>query len=284
MSPPVTGHACPAQDEAHGEPQAVAGGPAPAAAKEQRPGGANHEGGRDEGPQGIRAFLGFGPGGVEPGSQTRPAVDAGRVGKPVKPKAKPAQGGLTGRKPRKPRTLLEPSGDPRDHIHRWLGRGVTGGSTGHDGTPGVPSGPQVRSPCNGQPGSASGTGPQSGPRRLPVAPGSSTDPPLGRLRPGPHGVLGFTPGDQGSGQGGPRAAGCGSPRSDQGSRRPQGSRASFSPREAGTDPGAGALREDEGTPPRVSFIPDLFVPIPGGGGRQVLPRLGVRGAGQLEPD
>ena len=92
MAHVATGPACPAQDEAHDEPQTVAGDPAPVAAKEQRPGGANHEGGRDERPQGIRAFLGLGPGGVEPGSQTQPAVDAGKVGKPVKP-----------------RTLLEPS-------------------------------------------------------------------------------------------------------------------------------------------------------------------------------
>ena len=268
-----TGPACPAQDEAHDEPQTVAGDPAPVAAKEQRPGGANHEGGRDERPHGIRAFLGLGPGGVEPGSQTQSAVDAGKVGKPVKPKAKPAQGGLTGRRARKPRTLPEPSGDPRGHVHRWLGRGVTGGLTGQDGTPGVPSGPQVRSPGNCQPGSASGTGPQSCPRRLPVAPGSSTDPPLGRFRPGPHGVLAFTPGGQGSGQGGPRAAECGSPQGDQGSRRPQRSRVFFSPREAGTDPEAGAFSEDEGIPPRVSFIPDFFVPIPRGEGDMSSPDL-----------
>ena len=284
MAHVATGHACPAQDEAHGEPETVAGGPAPVAAKERHPGGANHEGGRGEKPQSIRAFLRLGPGGVEPGSQTQPAVDVGKIGKPVKPKAKPAQGGMTGRRARKPRALPEPSGDPRGHIHHWLRRGITGGSTGQDGTPGVPSGPQVRSPGNGQPGSASGTGPQSGPGRLPVAPGSSTDPPLGRLRPSPHGVLAPAPGAQGSGQGGPRAAGCGSPQGDQGSRRPQGSGFFFSPREAGTDPEAGAFSEDEGTPPRVSLIPDFFVPIPRGGGRQVLPRPGGRGAGQLEPD
>ena len=64
----ATGPACPAQDEAHGEPQTAAGDPAPVAAKEQRPGGANHEGGRDERLQGIHAFLGLGPSGVGPGS------------------------------------------------------------------------------------------------------------------------------------------------------------------------------------------------------------------------
>ena len=58
----------------------------------------------------------------------------------------------------------------------------------------------------------------------------------------------------------------------------------FSPKEAGTDHEAGAFSEDEGIPPRVGFIPDLFVLIPRGGWRQVLPRPGVRGAGQLEPD
>ena len=39
------------------------------------------------------------------------------------------------------------------------------------------------------------------------------------------------------------------------------------PREAGLSLEAGSMREEEGTPPHVPFIPDLFVPFPGGGDR-----------------
>ena len=86
------------------------------------------------------------------------------------------------------------------------------------------------------------------------------------------------------GQRGPQAARRDCLDWDRGSRQPRGSRAPSPSREAGTSPVAGAFSEDEGIPPRVSFIPDLFVPIPRGGGRQVPPRPGERGAGQLEPD
>ena len=269
MAHVAASHLSPAQDEAHGEARAVAEGPAPATARRQRSGEANREEGRGEGSRGIRAFLGLGPRGVEPGSRVRPAVDVGRSGKPVKPKTKPAQGGPTGRKPRKPRTLLEASGDPRGHIHRWLGRGVTGGSTGHAGTPGGSREPQARTPGEGQPGSAGGTGPGSGPRRLPAVPGSSTDPPLGRPRPGPHGVLGPAPGGHGSDLRNPQAGGSDSPRGDRSSRGLQGSRDPMFPREAGADLEAGVSSEDEGTLPRVSFIPDFFAPpTPGGEGNR----------------
>ena len=46
---------------------------------------------------------------------------------------------------------------------------------------------------------------------------------------------------------------------------------------------AGAFSEDEDIPPRVSFIPDFFVPIPRGGGRQVPSDLvrGVQGSWSL---
>ena len=284
MAHDATGPACTAQDEARGEPGTVAGDPDPDVAREQRPGGADHEGGRDERPQGIRAVLGLKPGGMEPGSLTESAVGVGKAGKPVKPKAKPALGGLTSRRACKPRALPEPSRDPRGRIHRWLARGVTGGSTGQDSTPELPSGPQVRSPGNCQPRTGCGTGPQSGSRRLPEAPGSSTDPPPGCLRPGPRRNLNPTPGDQGMGQGGPRAARRVCLDWDRGGWQPQGSRALSSSWEAGASPMAGIFSEDEDVPPRVSLIPDLFVPIPRGEGRQVPPRPGVRGAGQLEPD
>ena len=58
MAHVATGLACPAQDEAHSEPQTAAEGPAPVVAKEQRLVGADHEGGRHERPQGIRVLLG----------------------------------------------------------------------------------------------------------------------------------------------------------------------------------------------------------------------------------
>lgn len=115
MAHVAASHLSPAHDEAHGEPRAVAEGPASAIAKRQRSGEANREEGRGEG---IRAFLVLGPSGVEPGSRARPAVDVGRGGKPVKPKTRPAQGGPTGRKPRKPRTLPELPRVARGHIHR----------------------------------------------------------------------------------------------------------------------------------------------------------------------
>ena len=37
------------------------------------------------------------------------------------------------------------------------------------------------------------------------------------------------------------------------------------PQGTGFGLGAGATSDDEGTPPRVHFMPDLFVPFPGGG-------------------
>ena len=284
MAHGATGPARQAQDEAHGEPGAAAGDPAPVVAREQRPGGADHEDGRDERPQGIRAFPGLRPCGVEPGGITEFAIGADKARKTVKPKAKPAPGGLSGRRARKPRALPELSSDPRGYIHRWLTRGVTGGSTGQDGTPELLSGPQVRSPGNCQPGAGYGTEQQAGSRCLPEAPGSSTDPPPGGLWPGPHRIPTPTPGDQGVGQGGQRAARRVCLVWDRGNRRRQGSRALSPPWEAGASPMAAVFSEDEDTSPRVSRIPDLFVPIPRGGGRQVPPRPGVRGAGQLEPD
>ena len=215
---------------------------------------------------------------------TGAAVGAGKAGKPVKPKAKRTPGGPAGQRARKPRTLPEPSGDPKGHIQRWLARGVTGESTSPDGTPDLPSGPQDQFPGNCRPVSGCGTGPQPGSWRLPGAPGSSTDPPPGGLRPGPRGILTPTPGGQGMGQGGPRAARRACLDWDRSGRQPQRSRAPSPSRGAGTTLGAGAYSEDEDVPPHVSFIPDFFVPLPRGGGRQVPPQPGGRATGQLEPD
>ena len=162
----------PAQDEARGEPRAVAEGPAPATEKRQRSGEANREEGRGEGSQGIRAFLGLGPSGVEPGSRARPAVDVGRSGKPVKPKTKPAQGGPTGRKPRKPRTLPEPGGPQGPHPplagtrdHRWVD-----GPRWHPwGIEGAPSSDPRCGPARVRRRDRDGVGPEAppgGPRQL----------------------------------------------------------------------------------------------------------------------
>ena len=158
----------------------------------------DHKCGRDGRPQDIRTFLGLGPGRAEPRSPTGAADGAGEAGKPVKPKAKRTPGGPAGQRARKPRTLPEPSGDPKSHIHRWLVRGVTGESTGQDGAPELPGGPRDRSPGNCRPLAGCGAGPQPGPSRLPEAPGSSIDPPPpGCLRPGPRGIPTPTPGGQG---------------------------------------------------------------------------------------
>ena len=141
------------------------------------PSGNDHEEGRDRRPQDIRALLGLGPNKEVPGSLTGAALEAGKAGKPVKPKAKRTPGRPAGQRARKPRTLPEPSGDPKGHIQRWLVRGVTGESTDQDGTPESPGGPQDQSPRNCRPMTGCGTEPQPGSWRLPRAPGSSTDPP-----------------------------------------------------------------------------------------------------------
>ena len=55
------------------------------------------------------------------------------------------------------------------------------------------------------------------------------------------------------------------------------------PREAGFSLGAGTSGDDEGTPPRVRFIPDFSCPSPGGEGDRSPPGLagGVRGSWSL---
>ena len=136
------GPACPAQDGAHGEPGTVTTNPGSDVAQEQQGKGCGHECGRDGRPQDCRALLGLGPGSAGSRNLTGVADGAGGAGKPVKPKAKRTPGGQAGRRARKPRTLPEPSGDPRGHIQRWLVRGVTGEPTGQDGNPESLGGPR----------------------------------------------------------------------------------------------------------------------------------------------
>ena len=280
----ATGRACPAQDGARGGPGTRARDPGPDVAREQHGRGSDHECGQDKKPQDIRAFLGLGPSSAKPRCPTGAAVGAGKARKPVTPKAKRAPGGPAGQRARKSGTLPEPSGDPKGHIQHWLARGVTGKSTAPDGTPELPGKPQDQAPGNCWPASGCGTGPQPGSRSPPGAPGSSTDFPPDCLRPDTRGIPTPTPGGQGMGQGGLLAARRARLDCDRSNREHHRSRASSPSREAGTSLRAGTFSEDEDTPPHVGFIPDLFVPFPRGGGRQVLLRPGRRGTGQLEPD
>ena len=142
------------------------------------------------------------------------------------------------------------------------------------------SGPTVQPPTDRlRNGAAAGlVASPRGPRQL------DRPPPPGSLQPGPRGAPDPTLGGRGVGHEGPQAARRARLDRNRGSRQPQENRAPFPDWGAGTSPEAGAFSEDEDPPPRVSAIPDFFVPIPRGGGPQVPPRPGGRGAGQLEPD
>ena len=107
-------------------------------------------------------------------------------------------------------------------------------------------------------------------------------PPSGR-RPDAGGLSFLAPGDQGTSHHGQQGAWRATPEGGRGSREQNSDRGWSPPREAGLGLEEGSMREEEGTPPHVPFIPDLFVPIPGGG-LEVLPLPGRRGTGQLEPD
>ena len=225
-----------------------------------------------------------GPSRTQPHCLPGAVVGAGKAGKPAKPKAKRAPGRPASQRARKSGALQEPSGNPKGHIQHWLARGVTGVSTAPDGTRQLPGKPQNQAPENCRSVSGCGTGLQPGSWRPLVVLGSSTDPPPDCIRSGAGDFSTPTPGAQGAGLGGPQAARRARPDCGRGSREHQGSGAWSPPREAGNCLGAGIFSDDEGTPPRVRFIPDLFAPFPRGGGRQVLPRLGGRGTGQLERD
>ena len=273
------GPACPAQDDAHGGPRPDAGDPGPDIAQEQHGRGSAHACEQDGRPQDIRAFLGLGPGRAQPHCLPGAAVGAGKAGKPGKPKAKRAPGRPAGQRAREPGTLHEPSGEPKSHIQHWLAHGVTGVPTALDGTRKLLGKPQGQAPGYCWSVSGCGTGLLPGSWCPPVVPGTSIDPPPGCPRPGTGEISAPTLGGQSAGQGGLQAARRARPDCGRSSREHQGSRAFSPPREAGTSLGAGIFSDDEGIPPRVSFIPDLFVPFPRGGGRQDPPPAGREGYG-----
>ena len=276
-----------AQDDAHGGPKPEAGDPIPGVLQEQQGLGGAHTCNEDGRPRDTRALLGLGPGSAHPRCLPGAVVKAGKAGKPAKSKAKQAPGGPASQRARKSASLQEPSGNPKGHIQHWLARGVTDVATAPDGTRGSPGKPHGQAPETCRSMSDCGTGVQPASWRPPAVPGSSTDPPPSGLRPGTGDRSSPTPGGQGAGQGGPQAARRAHPDCGRGSQEHQGGRRWSPPREAEFGLGAGTTSDGEGTPPRVRFvrfIPDLFVPFPGGGRRQVLPRPGGKGAGQLEPD
>ena len=130
----------------------------------------------DGGPQGIRAFLGLGPGRAQPDSRPG-AVRHGKTGKPAKTKGKRAPNGTASQRGRKSSSLQAPPRDPRGHIQHWLIRTNVGDAATPDGTRGAPGGSHGQAPEACQ--SDFGCGPRRQPAswRTPGIPGSSTDPP-----------------------------------------------------------------------------------------------------------
>ena len=237
------------------------------------------------GPQGIRALLRLGPSGAQPHGQPGAAVKTSKAGKPVKAKAKRAPSGPTSQWTRKAASLQAASGNPKGHIQHWLARGVIGVETAPGGARWTLGKSHGQAPETGLSESGRGAGMQPAPWwRSPGIPGSSTDPPPSGHRPGAGNLFSLTPGGQDAGHEGPHGTWRADPGCGWGTQehRMDGSRSP--PREDGFALGAGPTSDDEGTPPRVRFIPDLFVPFPGRGGRQALPRPGRGGAGQLELD
>ena len=256
----------------------------PSDLQEQQELGSAHTCNEDGGLQDIRALLGLGPGRTRPDGLPGAAVKASKAGKPAKAKAKRAPSGPTGQRAHKSASLQEPSGNPKGHIQHWLARGVTGVATAPDGTRGSPGKPYGQDPETCRSVFGCGTGMQPASWRPPGIPGSSTDPPPpGSRRPDTGDLSSLTPGDQCAGHGGPQAARRAHPDCGRGRREHQGDRGWSPPQEAGFGLGAGAISDDEGTPPRVRFIPDLLCLSPGGEGDGSFPGLagGVRGSWSL---
>ena len=214
--------------------------------------------------QGIRAFLGLGPGRAQPDGRPG-AVRHCKIGNPTKTKGKRALNGTANQRGRKSSSLQAPSRDPRGHIQHWLIRKSVGDAATPDGTRGSPGEPHGWAPeaCQFESGYKPRMQPASW--RSPGIPGSSTDPTPGGRRPGAGGFFFFAPGDQDASHRGPQGARRADPEGSRGSREHQSDRGWSPPREAGFGLEVGAMSDGEGTPPRVRFIPDLFVPFPGGG-------------------
>ena len=274
--------ACSAQDEAHGGPKPEAGGSMPNCLQEQQ--GLGDARITDGGPQGIRVFLVLAPSRAQADGQPGAAMKAAKTGKPAKAKAKRAPNGPASQRARKSASLRAPSGNPKGHIQHWLARKVVGDATAPDGTRGSSDEPHGQAPESCLSESGCGTGMQPASWRSPGIPGSSTEPPSGSRRPSAGGLTSLAPRGQGASHGSPQGARRADPEGSRGSREHQADRRWSPPRGAGFGPEAGAISDGEGTPPRVRFIPDSSVPFPGEGGRQVLPRPGRKGTGQLEPD
>ena len=203
-------------------------------------------------------------------------------GKPAKAKAKRAPSGPTSQRTRKAAFRQAPSGNPKGHIQHWLTRRDVGAETAPDGARGSLGEPRGQAPQAGLSEFERGTDMRAASWRSLGVPGSSINPPPGGCRAG--NLSSLTPRGQGTGHEGPHGARRADPECGRGSLEHQKDGSLSPPREAEFSLGAGPISDDEGTPPRVRFIPDLFVPFPGEGGRQVLPRPGRRGTGQLEPD
>ena len=130
-------------------------------------------------PQGIRAFLGLGPGGPQPHGQPGAAMKTSKTGKPAKAKAKRAPNVPTSHRARKSASLQAPSRDPKGHIQHWLARKASGDETTPDGTRGSPGEPQGQAPEARISVLECGIGAQPASWCSPAIPGSSTDPPQG---------------------------------------------------------------------------------------------------------
>ena len=217
------------------------------------PGGSHHEGRRGGRPQDIRAWLGLGPGRGVPDSPKGAACKVGKTGKPAQPKAKSTPSGSAGQRARRPRTLPEPSGDPKGHMQRRLVPSVVTEPTKRGGAPGPSSGPQKQAPHYSRSLTGRGVEPQPSSRHLLGAPGSSTDPPPGSLRRGAPDPI---PVGRSVGHDGQQAARRAWLNRNQGSQRPQANKAPLPSWGTGISPDTSAFSEDDDPPTRVSAIPD----------------------------
>ena len=170
----AAGLASPTQDGVHGGPRPGTGGPPLCGLQlQQILGGVLPTDGE---PQGIRAFLGLGPGRAQPDG--RPGVVRhGKTGNPTKTKGKRALNGTASQRGRKSSSLQAPSEDPRGHIQHWLVRKIVGDAATPDGTRGSPGEPHGLAPEACQFESGCGPGMQPASWRSPGVLGSSTDPP-----------------------------------------------------------------------------------------------------------
>ena len=234
-------------------------------------------------PQGLRALLGLEPSVGAPAAQQ----DAGKKKRGRKPGTAKAANPPKGRDTSRARATSGAGGPPvhpAGRIVHWLRPGGAtpggpqGGATVRMGRPitlprqlvGLD---EVPSP---KPGEETGY--------YVTAPGSSTDPPQGSHSAYAERLSTVVPGSRSPSPQIGNAARRAALRSGHGSQ-------------AGWDAGDQSPSRAEssiGSRPRVQgggripltpgFVPDFFVPFPGGGGRQAPPRRGRRGTGQLEPD